>query len=153
VKVKQHRFRALITLGPAAGENAGRGHPGRTHASCLVQPCPGRYFPALISAEEEEVTARAAIPAVISTPLAAGEAEAFFAPGQRFTIWADAVVGHSIHADRLIGQGIIAYPVALPPSGAHGGRVDGKAAGPARRHRPATLGVPAAHDRGQHLAV
>jgi hypothetical protein len=151
VKVKQHRFRALILLGPAAGENAARGHLGRTHASCLVQPCHGTYFPALIS-PEEEVTARAAIPALISTPLADGEAEAFFAPGQRFTIWADAVVGHAIHADRLIGQGIIACPVAVPLSGAHG-RVDGKAAGPARRHRPATLGVAAAPDRGQHLAV
>ena len=152
MKVKQHRFRALITLGPAAGENAAQGHLGRTHTCCLVQPCHGTYFPALIS-PEEEVTARATIPAVISTPLADGEAEAFFAPGQQFTIWADAVVGHAIHADRLIGQGIIAYPLAVPLSRAHGYKVDGKAADPARRHSLARLGAPAAPDRDQHLAV
>jgi hypothetical protein len=110
------------------------------------------HFPALISAEEE-VTARAAIHAVISTPLADGEAEAFFALGQRFTIWADAVVGHVMQAHGLVGQGIIAYPVSLPLSNAHGGRVEGKATDPARRHSLATLGAPAAHDHGQHLAV
>jgi hypothetical protein len=152
VKVEQHRFRALITLDPAVGENAARGHLGRTHACCLVQPCHGTYFPAVISPEEELIT-QPVLHVTLSTALAPGEAEAFFAPGQRFTVWADAVVGHAIHADRLIGQGIIAYPIALPLSMPHGGRVDGKAAGPARRHRPATRRVPAAHDRCQHLAV
>jgi hypothetical protein len=41
-----------------------------------------------------------------------GEAEAFFAPGQRFTIWSDAVVGYTICADGLVGYGIISRPSA-----------------------------------------
>ena len=153
MNVKQHRFRALITLGPAAGENAARGDLGRTHACCLVQPCHGTYFPAVISPAGEQLATRALLRVTLSAALATGEAEAFFAPGQRFTVWADAVVGHAIQADRLIGQGIIASPVALPLSSAHSDKVDGKAAGPARRHIMATLGAPAAHDRGQHLAI
>ena len=106
-------------------DTAARGQLRGTHACCLRQPYLGTYLPALISAEEV-LTARAAMHAVISTPLADGEAEAFFAPGQRFTIWADAVVGHMMQAHGLIGHGIIARPNSSPLSSAHGDRVEGK---------------------------
>jgi hypothetical protein len=149
VKVKQHRFRALITPGPAAGENGMRGQLGRPHTCCLVQPCHGVCFPAVIS-PDELLAARAVIPAVVRIALASGEAEAFFAPGQRFTVWADAVIGHAIQADRLMGHGV-ACPLSFSPR-AHDGLAEREAAGPAGRHSLAALGMPAARHHGRRLA-
>jgi hypothetical protein len=54
---------------------------------------------------EEEQPQRGVAHALITTTLYDGEAGAFFAPGQRFTIWADALVGHTIRADGLVGYG------------------------------------------------
>jgi hypothetical protein len=147
--MRQYRFRALITPDPA--RDAARGHLGGTHTCCLVQPCHGTYFPAVIS-PDEELPLRPGDHAMVSTALGDGEAEAFFAPGQRFTIWADAVVGHTIQADGLLGQGVISCPVPWPPPCAHG-RADGSTAGPVRGHHLAALGLPGAHDRDQQLAV
>jgi hypothetical protein len=62
---------------------------------------------------------RPGVRAVVSVALAEGEAEAFFAPGQRFTIWADAVIGQTIRAGGLAGSGVISCPVSLPPPHAH----------------------------------
>jgi hypothetical protein len=39
--------------------------------------------------------------------LADGEAEALFAAGQRFTIWADAVVNRTMRPEGLVGYGVI----------------------------------------------
>jgi hypothetical protein len=119
VKVTQHRFRALITVDPAAGGNGGRGQLGRTRTCCLVRTRHDAYFPAVIS-PDGELAPRAVIPAVVRVALAAGEAEAFFAPGQRFTVWADAVAGLAIRADRLIGHGVIACPLSWPARAYHG---------------------------------
>jgi hypothetical protein len=149
--MKQYRFRVLIKLDPAAGENGVRDHLGRTHTCSLIQPCHGTYFPAVIS-PDGDLTARAMTPAVVSTALATGEAGAFFAPGQRFTIWADAVAGHAILADRLLGYGVIACPLSSPPP-AYEGLAEAEPAGPAGRHSLAALRVPAGHDHGRRLAV
>jgi hypothetical protein len=150
--MRQYRFSALITLDPAARDDAEPGHLGGTHTCCLLQPCPGTYFPAVIS-PDEGVPLRPGDHAMVSTALGDGEAEAFFAPGQRFTIWADAVVGHTIQAGGLVGRGVISCPVPWPPPRAHDGRADGSTAGPVRGHRPAAPAIPAAHDRGHRLAV
>ena len=150
VTVKQHRFRAMITPGPAAGGNGMRSQLGRTHTCCLVTTCHSTYFPAAIS-PDEELAPRAVIPAVVRIALAAGEAEAFFAPGQRFTVWADALAGHAVHADRLIGHGVIACHLSFPAR-AHDGGAEPEVAGPAGRPSLAALRVPAAHDHGHRLA-
>jgi hypothetical protein len=92
---------------------------------------------------------RPGLRAVVNVALADGEAEAFFAPGQRFTIWADAVIGHTIRADSMAGHGVISSPVSPPLARAH----DGRAARPARGHRLAALGVPTEHERGRPMAV
>jgi hypothetical protein len=139
--VKQYRFGAQITFGPAAG------HLGGPRACCLVQPGLGRYFPAAISCTELPVGP--GVRAVVSVALADGEAEASFATGQPFTIWADAVIGHTIAADGMAGHGVVCSPVSLPLPPAH----DAPAARPARGHRLAALGAPAAHDHGQPVAV
>ena len=139
--MKQHRFRALITFGPAAGHLSG------PHALCLVQANLGKHLPAAISCKE--LRAGPGVRAMVSVTLADGEAEAFFAPGQPFTIWADAVIGQTIRADRVVGHGVIVGPASLPLAPAH----DVGAPRLARQHRLAARGAPATRDRGQPVAV
>jgi hypothetical protein len=112
--MRQYRFRAVITLGPAAREDAARGHLGGPHTCYVVQPCHGKYFPAVICLEDDEVPLRPGVRALLSAVLADGEAKTLFAPGQRFTIWADAIIGHTVVADDLIGRGVISHRVSLP---------------------------------------
>ena len=44
---------------------------------------------------------------MMTIALADGEAEAFFAPGQSFTIWADGTVGRTVRAEGLVGYGVM----------------------------------------------
>jgi hypothetical protein len=44
--------------------------------------------------------------------------QAFFTSGQRFTIWADAVVGDTIRACGVVGDGVIARPARRCPAAA-----------------------------------
>ena len=114
--MKQYRFRALITFDPAAREDAAPDHLGGTRTCCLIQPSYHEYFPARIS-WDKELPVQPGMRAVVSVAVADGEAEAFFTPGQRFTIWADALIGQTIRPDRMIGHGVIASPASppLPP--------------------------------------
>jgi hypothetical protein len=69
--------------------------PGRNTG---LLPCRAQQlnvFPAVISLDEEQPT-RTAAHALMTIALHDSEAGTFFAPGQRFTIWADAVVCHTI---------------------------------------------------------
>lgn len=108
--MRQYRFRALVTLAPAAREGPAQRLPSRVpaltaHACCLVQPaCHHEYFPAVISCDEALSPARHA---TMTIALADGEAEAFFAPGQCFTIWADGTVGPTVRAEGLVGYGVM----------------------------------------------
>jgi hypothetical protein len=77
-----------------------------THACCLIEPSHHQYFPAVIY-RDEELRPRPGVHVVVTVALIDGEAEAYFAPGQRFTIWSDAVVGHMVCADGLVGYGVI----------------------------------------------
>ena len=137
--MKQYGFRALITFDPAAREDAAPDHLGGTRTCCLIQPSYHEYFPARIS-WDKGLPVRPAVRAVVSVALADGTAETLFAPGQRFTIWADAVIGQTIRADSKLGHGVIASPVSLPLPRAH----DVRAPRPAGGHRVGALGVPAA---------
>jgi hypothetical protein len=130
--VRQNRFRALVTFDPAAG-----GHLGGLHASCLVQPGHGKYFPAAISCNE--IAARPGVRAAVNVALADGEAGAFFALGQRFTIWADAVIGQTIRADGLVGSGVIFSRVSVPARRADNDGPDEETACPAREDSPAAV--------------
>jgi hypothetical protein len=104
--MRKYRFWALVMLDPEAREEAARFDPGETQACCLIEPSHCTYFPAVI-ALDEEVPSRAKAQALVTIALRDGEARAFFAPGQRFTIWADAVVGHSVQAAGLVGYGVV----------------------------------------------
>lgn len=146
--MRQYKFRALITFDLAAREDSAHSHLGATRTCCLIRPGYYEYFPARIS-WDKELPMRPGVRAVVSVALANGEAEAFFAPGQRFSIWASAVIGQTITADGMVGHGVIASPVSPPLPGAHDLRVPRTARG----HSLAALTMPAAHDRGQPLAI
>jgi hypothetical protein len=144
--VKQYRFRALVTLDPAAREGLTRDRPGRrgaltVYACCLLQPSGYReHLPAVIS-RDEEPRRQPGGHAVVAIALADGEAEAYFAPGQRFTIWADGVVGHAIRAEGLVGYGVICGWESPPLPCDDGDGIRGRAAGPACAQRLVAAGA------------
>jgi hypothetical protein len=146
--VRRYRFRALVTFDPAAREDRAPGAPSRTdaltvHACYLLQPLTcGEYFPAMISRDQEPRPTQPGGHAVVTIALADGEAEAFFAPGQRFRIWADGVVDHTIRAEGLVGYGIIRDPESSPLICDDGDRIRGTTAGPAHVGRPAAASAP-----------
>lgn len=112
--LRRHGFSALVMIDPAAREHAARCDAGGTLDGCLVEPSRYTFFPAVISLDAE-LPARTAAQALVIITLRDSEARAFFAPGQRFTIWADAVVGHTVQALGLIGFGVISQPASPPP--------------------------------------
>lgn len=147
--MRQYRFRALVTLAPAAGEGPAKGLPSRTraltaHACCLIQPaCHYEYFPAVIC-WDEELPRWPARHAMMTIALAAGEAEAFFAPGHCFTIWADGTFGRTIRAEGLVGYGVISCQTSPLPAGAGRSRIHRGTPGPDPAHRLAAAGMQAA---------
>jgi len=131
--VRPYRFRVLVTLAPTAREGPAQRLPSRgraltAHACCLVQPaCHHEYFPAVTSWDEVLSPARYAM---MTIALADGEAEAFFAVGQGFTIWADGTVGRTIQAEGLVGYGVISCQTSSLPPGVVHDRIHRGAAGP-----------------------
>jgi hypothetical protein len=138
--VRRYRFTALVTFDPVSRPGAASG----TTACYVVEPCHRRYFPAGIALREAKLPVPPAVRAVVSIALVDGEDVAFFAPGQRFTIWADAIVGQAIRAHGRVGFGVIIGRISPPrPRADHD--VLGTAVGRVRGHRVAT--VTASHGR------
>jgi hypothetical protein len=65
---------------------------------------------------------------MVTIALADGEAGAYFAPGQGFTIWADAIAGRTIRAEGMIGYGVICGPESPPVTADNGGLRAGRPA-------------------------
>lgn len=134
--MRRYRFRALVTFDPAMREGRAPGPLSQAgtltvHACCLLQPfCSGQYFPAVISRVQEWPLLPPGGHAVVTIALAGGEAEAYFAPGQGFTIWADGMAGHVIKAKGLIGYGVICGPGSPTAASRDDSQRD---TGPARR--------------------
>ena len=124
----------------AARGGSARSLPGWTHAltahaCCLIQPrYQHDYFPAVIIWDEEPPLP-ADGRAVLTIALADGEAETFFAPGQRFAIWADGAVGRTTRAEGLVGHGVISPHTPPVPARPDRRRMQEVAAGPGRKHR------------------
>jgi AcrR family transcriptional regulator len=137
--MRRRNFRALVMPGPAAREDAARCDLGETRACCLIEPRRYTYFPALISLDKEQ-PAQTATHALVTIALRDSEAEAFFAPGQRFTIWADAVVSHTIQTYGLVGYGVISQPVSPPAPRALRDEAAARLACPARTPMPGSRG-------------
>jgi hypothetical protein len=123
--VIQHRIRALITFDPSAPESLMHGYLDGTRTTCVIQPCFGMYFPAVLACREPSPL-RPAMHVVLSVLLSSGEREAFFAPGRHFIIWADAIVGGTTRGDGLVSHGVISGQEAvLRPVSPTGGLLEG----------------------------
>jgi hypothetical protein len=117
--VRQYTFRALVNVAVAAGDAGTRRHTGDKPActvptSGLVQPGYDQYFPAVISQDKESLP-HSQEHVLVTVALADGEAEMLFAPGHRFTIWADGLIGPTVRPDALIGRGVISRRVSPSP--------------------------------------
>ena len=140
----QYTFSAAITLCPQIREDTAHRRPDETHAGAarawyLIQPRSlHKYFPAAISLAEWLPGPPGGL-VILTMPLSESEAEAFFAPGEHFTIWADGIVGHTIRAEGRIGYGVISRRAASRPALANHDRIYG----PNLLGRPMVQRVPA----------
>jgi hypothetical protein len=131
----RYTFRALITLSPALEDPApccpGRARPRAAGGCYLIQPFSCReYLPAMISLDEGAPVTPGAH-ALLTVALADREAEAFFRPGQYFTIWADGLVGSTVQAMGRVGYGVIARRMSPARPPADGNGIPGDVAGQA----------------------
>ena len=100
----QFRFRALVTLDPPAAGSPGRRYPSGTralmvHARRISGPASDKYFPATISRDEERPL-QPGEQAVVTITVTGGDAPAYLASGQPFTLWG-ASTGHGVVSRRV----------------------------------------------------
>ena len=134
-------FSALVTFDLAACGGAASRYLRGTRARCVVQACHQQYFLGMLSAAKLPRPEPAAH-ALLTVALRDGEAEAFFAPGRRLTIWADAIVGTTICGSGLVGYGVTESQLPVPQIAGHdeAQRPSARPALPAPEavHRPAS---------------
>lgn len=112
----------MVVLHPSAREDAVRRLLDGTRTQCVVQPCDGNCFPAAISVRCSLPQGRP-VHAVVRVDVLAGEPEAFFAAGQPFTLWADAIVDNeTIRGEGLLGHSVTTGhdPEVSPALSGHG---------------------------------
>jgi hypothetical protein len=102
--VRQYRFRALVTLDPAAQGRPGGQYPSGTHALMvhawrIGQPSDDKYLPAVIC-QDEERPLREGEHTIVTITVTDDEAPGYLAPGQPFTIWGGST-GHGIISRRV----------------------------------------------------
>jgi hypothetical protein len=96
----------MVALNPSARADAVCCLLDGTRTQCVVRS-DGRWFPAAISVCWSPSHSRP-VHTVVRVRLLTGEPEAFFATGQPFTLWADAIVDDvSIRGEGLLGDGVI----------------------------------------------
>ena len=101
--MRECRFRAVVALGPPASDSVRR-LLDATRRQCVLQPCEGRWFPATVSVRGSPSHGRP-VRTVVRVRLLAGEPEAFFAAGQPFTLWADAIVDdRAVRGEGRVGR-------------------------------------------------
>jgi hypothetical protein len=125
--VKEYKFRATAALDPAA-DNAAGAHLSRTRGHCVVEPAHRRYFPALISCDNQPPPL-GGLNILVRIALTDTEADLFFPRGRRFTIWSDAIIGKTTRGEGLVGYGVISCRESPPSpspddSAAHRPRAD-----------------------------
>jgi hypothetical protein len=105
--VKEYNFGAMVALDPSAHEDALRRLLDGMRPQCVVGS-DGRWFPAAISVGWSPSHGRS-VDIVVRARLLAGEPEAFFfAAGQPFAVWADAIVDdHTVRGEGRLGDGVI----------------------------------------------
>lgn len=105
--MRECRFRAMVRLDPPSSADSLRRLLDATRGQCVLQPCPGRSFPAGISVGGS-TSYKSPVETIVRVRLLAGESEAFFATGQPFTLWADALVDdRAVCGEGSLGDGVI----------------------------------------------
>lgn len=102
-------FRALITLGAAAHDSPGHDYPSGTRAvmvraSGFTRPAHRKCFEALIERDDEPYL-RHDDREVVTITVTDDQAEAFFAPGQHFTLWNGHDIGTGVVSRRVFTTG------------------------------------------------
>ena len=130
-----YTFSALVTFDVATHGGAACRYPDGPRTRCVVQASRRQYFPGMLW-RDMQPRPTPAVHAQLSVALNDGEAEAFFTPGQRFTIWADAIVGTTICGDGFVGYGVIESQKssAPPPCRCRQDPANGDRAGVAKAH-------------------
>jgi hypothetical protein len=103
--VREYKFRAMVAFDPA-GDTAAGAYRSGTRSHCVIEPYHRNYFPALISCDTQPPPL-GRMNILVRIALTDTEADAFFARGRRFTIWADAIVGKTTRGEGLVGYGVI----------------------------------------------
>jgi hypothetical protein len=105
--VRAHEFRAVIAFDPSAHEHAVRRFRQAGQTECVVEPRGGQCLPAVISLWWSPPPMSAGH-IIVRVHLLTGEAEAYFAAGHPFDVWADAIVDdRAIRGERILGHGVI----------------------------------------------
>jgi hypothetical protein len=105
--VRECKFGAMVELDRSARADAVRRLLDGTRPQCVLQSRDGKWFPAAVSVRGSPSKGRP-VDAVVRVRLLAGEPEAFFAAGQAFTLWADAIVDDQIvRGEDFVGDGVI----------------------------------------------
>ena len=98
------RFRALITLDPAAGPSAREYASGTrallVHATRTGEPGADKFFPVTMTWDDEDNPLRPGDGAVVTFTTADREAPAYLAAGQHFDLWG-AGSGHGVISRRV----------------------------------------------------
>jgi hypothetical protein len=106
--MRSFTFRALISLGAAAHDSRGRDYPSGTRAVMIRASSPRtahwKYFEARIERDEEPCL-RHDDREVVTITVTGDQAEAFFAPGQRFTLWNGHDVGTGVVSRQVFTTG------------------------------------------------
>jgi hypothetical protein len=114
MKLRQFRFRALITLDPAGPRSSplhppAQQYPNHTHALVvLAHPLHGadrcRYFPAETCWDGGEPL-HPGDHAVVTLTVNDDEAGEFLGTGQQFVLWSGGDVGHGVVSRRVFSEG------------------------------------------------
>lgn len=125
-----YTFGTLVTFNVATHGGAACRYLDGPRTRCVVQASRRQYFPGMLW-RDMQPRPTPAVHAQLSVALNDGEAEAFFTPGQRFAIWADAIVGTTICGDGFAGYGVIEPQKSSAPPLAGAGRTQRTATRPA----------------------
>lgn len=104
--MKQFKFKAVVSLGDSGQQPPGGQYPSGTHSLMVRVPCrhvPAlhRYFPAVISRDDEQPLKPGDGGIIVTIAVADDEALEFFGPGQPIALWNGSEVGHGIVSRRV----------------------------------------------------
>jgi hypothetical protein len=106
--MKQFKFRAVLTLEPAARDHQSKRYPSGTHSLLVRCGRPGlsKYFPANLYPAGGRPLESGDSHVVVTLEVSGDDACAFLWPGQRITLWNGRDVGHGVISRRAFFTGV-----------------------------------------------